>query len=100
MEMSRTEVATDEDIALLVPQFCQSRKKDLDLLFSYLAEEDFVAIAKISHTIKGIAKPYGFPTLERYMVSLEIAALAKDGAKCKELLNQINSYLQPYLLSN
>ena len=92
----RTEVEVDPDILELVPGFCESRKRDLKNLNELLSHHDFTAIAKVSHTIKGVARPYGFPTLENLAVKLEIAAKEGDQAKCIEILNQAHQYFKAY----
>ncbi len=96
MDMVKTEVVIDSDLHELVPGFSAARKKELETLNSRLAEKDFVSIAKISHTVKGIARPYGFPTLETLFVKLEKAAKAGDSAACSEILIQVNAYFQEY----
>lgn len=96
MEHSLTESKVDSDIYDLVPGFCESRKKDLQNLNSYLVAEDFSSIAKVSHTIKGIARPYGFPTLETLIIKLEKAAKSGDKLTCSQVLSDINHYFKSY----
>lgn len=91
-----SEVDVDEDILELVPGFCESRKKDLKSIGEFLDNNDFIAIAKISHTIKGVARPYGFPTLEANAVSLENAATLSDKVQCLAILKFMNTYLKAY----
>lgn len=93
---ARTEAIVDADIYELVPGFCESRKKDLRNISSYLAVDDFNAIAKVSHTIKGIARPYGFPTLETLITKLEKAAKASDKAGCEQIFKDIEIYFKGY----
>ncbi len=92
----RTEVDVDSDILDLVPGFCESRKKDLNNLSQHVASHDFVAIGKISHTIKGVARPYGFPTLESFAVKLEKAAKEQNHELCLEILNSADQYFKAY----
>lgn len=96
MEASRTEISIDPDIQELVPGFCESRKRDIASLDHYLAKGDFTAIAKVSHTVKGIAAPYGFPTLEKLFKSLEVAAKASDATQSKKLVGEIKTYFSKY----
>lgn len=91
-----SEVDVDEDILELVPGFCQSRKKDLKSIGEFLDASDFVAIAKVSHTIKGVARPYGFPTLEAHAVSLEKAAKLSDKEQCSAVLKSMTTYFKAY----
>lgn len=92
----RTEVEVDPDILELVPGFCESRRKDLSNLNDFVSNNDFISIAKVSHTIKGVARPYGFPTLENLAVKLEIAAKEGDQKKCLEILNSAHQYFKAY----
>ncbi|MBC7753621.1 MAG: Hpt domain-containing protein [Moraxellaceae bacterium] len=92
----QTEVEVDPDILELVPGFCESRKRDLKNLNDYAAGNDFVAISKVSHTIKGIARPYGFPTLEILAVKLEKAAKEENSPLCLEILNSAHQYFKAY----
>ncbi len=96
MELSRTEVDVDSDIYELVPGFCKSRQKDLQNLNTFVSSDDFNSIAKVSHTIKGIARPYGFPTLETLVIQLEKAAKDQDKKKCAEVIAQMDSYFSGY----
>ncbi len=96
MEISRTEVEVDSDINELVPGFCKSRQKDLQNLANYILAHDYVSIAKVSHTIKGIARPYGFPTLEALVTQLEKAALSQDDRTCREVIAKTSSYFSGY----
>ena len=96
METLRTEVVVDADISELVPGFCESRKKDLQSLAEYLEQDDFISIAKMGHTIKGVARPFGFPTLEELAVQLEKAAKINDKLACSEILNSMRTYLKAY----
>lgn len=92
----RTEVEVDPDILELVPGFCESRKRDLKNLNDYIGNNDFISIAKVSHTIKGVARPYGFPTLENLAVQLEKAAKEGNQAACLEILNSALQYFKAY----
>ena len=92
----RTEVEVDPDILELVPGFCESRKKDLNNLNTLVQASDFIATAKICHTIKGVARPYGFPTLENLAVKLETAAKESNQKSCLEILNSAQVYFKAY----
>ena len=98
MEQLLTEAKVDSDIYDLVPGFCESRKKDIKNLNSYLMAEDFNSIAKVSHTIKGIARPYGFPTLEMLIIKLENAAKLSDKITCSQVLSELNHYFKKYCI--
>lgn len=96
MEASRTEVPIDADLMDLVPGFCEARKKEMKLLAEHLKNSDFEAIKRISHTVKGIAAPYGFPTLETHFRNLETAAKQTDAAASAQHLQSIEKYVEKY----
>lgn len=96
MEISQTEVLIDPEINELVPGFCEARKKDIQNISKLLSENDFGSIAKICHTIKGVSRPYGFPTLENLSRQLETAAKASDGAQSLLLTKQMETYMKKY----
>lgn len=96
MEHLRTEVDVDSDIFELVPGFCKSRQKDLQNLSTFINSDDFNSIAKVSHTIKGIARPYGFPTLETLVIQLEKAAKNQDKKACEDVIAQMDRYFSGY----
>ncbi len=96
MEQVRTEINIDSDIFELVLGFSEARRKELETLKTALAKEDYLVIARISHTIKGIARPYGFPSLEVLFVRLEKAAKSADAVACEEILGQVEKYYNEY----
>lgn len=96
METVKTEVDVDRDLYDLIPMFCQSRKKELATLYTALQNNDFTSIAKTSHTIKGIARPYGYPTLETLFIKLEKAAKSSDRAACASTLAEVKKYFEIY----
>ena len=96
METSQTEISIEPEIDKLVPGFCAARKKDLENIAVFLSKNDFTSVAKICHTIKGIARPYGFPTLETLARQLETSAKAGDLEMSQQLLDQAKQYLQRY----
>ncbi len=97
MDTPKTEVPVESDIADLIPFFIKSREEDLKNLKSLFAESKFQDMARISHTIKGIARPYGFPSLELYARELEGACKESNTATIQHCMNQVEVYLKNYL---
>lgn len=96
MELSRTEILIDPELNELVPGFCEARKKDLQDIGQFLSTNDFVSVAKICHTVKGVARPYGFPTLETLSRQLEAAAKSNNSVLSLQLLKEMKSYMENY----
>lgn len=93
---NKTEVPVDEDIATLVPNFIKSRNSDINNLKKLIEHNQFSEMAKIAHTIKGIARPYGFPFLEQMARELETACASSDTRSAEASLSQIEKYLKLY----
>lgn len=96
MEMPHTEVPIDPDINELVPGFCAARKSEMKTLEEFFRNGDFESIKKISHTIKGIAAPYGFPTLGELFRNLEKSVVEKNADSAKEIFSNIQNYIERY----
>lgn len=97
LQTQKTEIAVDQDIADLIPFFVQSRVEDLAHLKDLFASKRFDEMAKVSHTIKGISRPYGFPTLETIARELETACKKNDEQEVQKKINQVEQYLALYV---
>lgn len=74
-------------------EFKLSRIEELVTLYSALAGNDFQSIGRLCHTWKGFAVPYGFGELAHLASELEESCEKKDSHQCRQLLNEIESYL-------
>lgn len=92
----KTETQIDPEILEIVPLFLSSRKEDLKSISTHLENKDFESIRKIAHTIKGISRPYGFPSLEILSKQLEEHAKSQDIQHIRETFELIQSYLAEY----
>ncbi len=93
----KTESQIEPEILEIVPLFLNSRKEDLRHLEDYLQNKNFDEIKKIAHTIKGISRPYGFPTLEDMSRQLETQALEKQPQEIQKTLHEMKTYLSKYI---
>ncbi len=87
-----TEVPID-GLGEFTGEFKLSRIQELATLYSFLDESDFQSIGRICHTWKGFAVPYGFGELAHLASELEESCEQKDTHHCRELLNEIETYL-------
>ena len=94
--MPGTEVPIEEDLQALVPIFLDARKDDMQRLQIFVESQNLDAIARLGHTIKGCAQPYGFPTLGTLCKELETAARASDLTEVNRLTSSIRQYLNQY----
>lgn len=97
MSAIRTEVEVEPEIIDLVPHFLKARREDIDLLQSHFRGGRLEEMARICHTIKGIARPYGFPSLENLAVELERECKENNSKRAAELLNKMESFVKPYI---
>ncbi len=92
----KTEIEVDPEIADLIPMFLDSRSQDAAKLEDLFKSENFEEMAKICHTIKGIARPYGFPTLESLAIEMESECKRKNAEKTLELVDQMQKFVRNY----
>jgi HPt (histidine-containing phosphotransfer) domain-containing protein len=87
-------VRPDPDLADLIPSFMQNRKNELAELQQARSRKDYEFIRRMSHTWKGICRPYGFVHLETLSRSLEEAGGREDAAEVERIMNEMASYLE------
>ncbi len=92
----KTEIPIDSEIMEIVPLFLNSRTEDIQNLNLFLKSERFEDIQKIAHTIKGISRPYGFPSLEDLSKKLEHQAKNKSPQDIEQTLLEIQAYLSQF----
>lgn len=92
----QTEIKIEEEIMDLIPSFLQSREADFEKLKTFFDRGQYLEMGRIAHTIKGIARPYGFPTLETYARQLEDLSRNPNPApnQIEILLNEMAIYLE------
>lgn len=93
----KTEAKVEKEVEKHVPLFLSLRQKEVILLKSLLSAEDFDSIARTCHNLKGIAKPYGFPSLGEIAKNLEEESINKNKQNIEHLINQMSYYIQQYL---
>lgn len=86
-------VRPDPDLADLIPSFLQNRKNELAELKTAQAKSDFEFVRRMSHTWKGICRPYGFVHLETLSKSLEEAGEREDATDVGSILLEMDTYL-------
>lgn len=73
--MEKKIVEVPSELEELIPGFLANRKNDLDELKKFIQNNDFEAIAKIAHKIKGSAGGYGFDEMTEIAGAMEKIAL-------------------------
>jgi HPt (histidine-containing phosphotransfer) domain-containing protein len=86
-------VRPDPDLADLIPAFVQNRRNELAELQTARTRKDYEFIRRMSHTWKGICRPYGFVHLETLSKSLEDAGERENAADVEGVMNEMTEYL-------
>jgi hypothetical protein len=100
MLATQTEVPVDNDIMDLVPGFREARKVDLVKLETCISNRELDEVRRLSHSIRGVASSYGYPTLGLLLEDLEEACKASDVSKMTELKTLIHQYAKVYFFSS
>ena len=80
-------------IQALIPEFLENQRKELAKVRTCLSQEDFRAIQRFGHNLKGTAAGYGFPALGELGASLEAAAAESNTQGVVELLAAVDAML-------
>ena len=84
----------DPDLADIIPGFFERRLEDIEEIRGALDREDYEAIGKVAHTMKGIGSGYGFHPITDMCHSLEQAARAKCSEDVRDLVHDLCTYLE------
>ncbi len=82
--------------ARLLPKFIEHRERDVASIRDALARQDFDAIARLGHNMRGNGRSYGFPELGAIGELLESAADTKNEAMIGEQLTALVAWLAQY----
>jgi HPt (histidine-containing phosphotransfer) domain-containing protein len=80
-------------LAELRTGYLENRRADLDRLGHALKIEDFAALRKAGHNLKGAGAPYGFAELTDAGRAIEAAAKVGDAPAIEILLDQVEWYI-------
>ncbi len=87
------EVRVDAEIKELIPEFLANRDRDVVLLREASVRDDYRAMERIAHKMKGAGGSYGFARIFQYGVEIGKAALDKDTRRLAELVDGLADYL-------
>jgi PAS domain S-box-containing protein len=93
VEATFEEVSVDPDLVDLLPQYINNRTKDLEALGVWIKENNFLEIESVGHKLKGHARSYGFPNLERIGTELEKAAAKRNKKIVSKMINDFRAVL-------
>ena len=88
-----------KDLKDLVPIFLRNRKKELGALRKAIARADFQELQHLSHRMRGVGEPYGFPDVSSIGGQIEQFARRKDAPSLAKLLGRYAEYLSNVRIS-
>lgn len=94
MKKDRILVEIDEDLQDIVPEFLESRQKDLISLRRSLPDRDYETIRVIGHSMKGSGGGYGFLKITEIGREMEQAPNARDFEAVQRFIDELADYLE------
>jgi hypothetical protein len=90
---SKIQVKVRRSLSLLIPEFLETRKKDVDTLLASLESGQFDTIRTLGHNMKGVGSAYGFVPITDIGRRLEEAAGKKDVEEIRRQARSLGEYL-------
>jgi HPt (histidine-containing phosphotransfer) domain-containing protein len=87
-------VEIDLDVASIVPEFLDNRRKDCLRIAQLLETDAFSEIRTLGHRMKGAGGSYGFDEISEIGEVIERAALEGDKESISRKLLQLSDYLE------
>jgi CheY-like chemotaxis protein len=87
-------VSLDPKFADLVPAFLENRRKDAAAILMALDRRDFEVVRSLAHGMRGAGSSFGFPPITHIGTRLEEAAANQHAVLARELLGQLDAYLE------
>jgi CheY-like chemotaxis protein/HPt (histidine-containing phosphotransfer) domain-containing protein len=89
----RIHVTVDPSLQDLVPNYLDKRRQDLPKFTEALAAQDYAAIRRLGHNLKGTGAGYGFPVLTEIGAAIEDSAQANNGSAIRDKVEELARYL-------
>ena len=86
-------VSIDKELKEIVPQYLDSRKKEINDIKTALSTDDFRRLEGIGHRLAGSAKSYGFNKLTEIGLNMQDDARSKSKDKIEYSLKLLEEYL-------
>jgi signal transduction histidine kinase/DNA-binding NarL/FixJ family response regulator len=80
-------------VQALVPQYLDSKVKQIEEARTALASNDFAPIRRFGHNLKGTGRGYGFPAMEEMGREIEQAATQADANRIAEQLDALHKFV-------
>jgi two-component system, sensor histidine kinase and response regulator len=86
-------VRVDPDLQDIIPAFMENTRKDMNTVARALSEKNQDTVLRISHSMKGYGKGYGFDYISQAGKSIEAAARNGDFSGGEKILSDLEDYL-------
>jgi signal transduction histidine kinase/DNA-binding response OmpR family regulator len=86
-------VQVEKDFAEFIPAFIEDVLKDVREMSQALTQEDFDAVRKASHRIKGAGGGFGLETISEIAIALETAAKSGSKGETEKALLDLSDYI-------
>lgn len=93
MEERTTVVYVDEELADLIPEFLENRRRDVEQITRLIQEGKYGELARLGHTMKGTGGGYGFTEISEIGQGIEEAGARGDRESIMTLCERLAAYL-------
>jgi CheY-like chemotaxis protein len=87
-------IPVDGALADLVPNYLESRRKDLGSIRRALGQENYEATRVLGRSMKGSGEGYGFAFISAVGQAIEAAAQEGDGQEIQRRIDELDNYLK------
>ena len=88
-----TVVYVDEELADLIPEFLENRRRDVEQITRLVQEGKYEELTRLGHTMKGTGGGYGFAEISAIGQGIEEAGARGDREGMTRLCDRLAAYL-------
>ena len=88
-----TVVFVDEELADLIPEFSENRRRDVETITRLVQEGNHEELTRLGHTMKGTGGGYGFAEISEIGRGIEEASVRGDRKAITTLCERLAAYL-------
>jgi HPt (histidine-containing phosphotransfer) domain-containing protein len=90
---NKTILEIDEELEDIVPEYLDSRKKEIDILQKMLASKEFEQVRAIGHNLKGSGGGFGFDYISECGFNIEQMAKKEQTVALQEWIEKLDNFL-------
>ncbi len=88
-----TVVYVDEELADLIPEFLENRRRDVEAIARLVQAGNYEELTRLGHTMKGTGGGYGFTEISEIGRGIEEASARGDRETITTLCERLAAYL-------